>query len=132
MIRSSNPTINKKLPGRLQGYALSILWRQILDEHIGKFGFAEGYLEITRKQKEIIRLKVERIVNEDKTLNAFIKIAEDELREIESSSTKSSNFYEIKGILEKNGFRIQPFETTVEEFYTHVQTLTKQLRKTAS
>lgn len=132
LIRSRNPTIKKKLPGRLQGYALSILWRQILDEHIGRFGFAEGYIEIVRKQKEILRLRVDRIVNEDRSLNAFIRIAEDELSDLESNKSKGSNFYEIKGVLEKNGFKIHPFKTTVEEFYTHVQTLTKQLKKTAS
>lgn len=77
-------------------------------------------------------MKVDRIVNEDKSLNAFIKIAEDELSEIESASGKGSSFYEIKGALERSGFKIRPFETTTEEFFTHVETLKKQLRKTAS
>lgn len=132
LIRSKNPTINKKLPNLIKGYALAILWREILDEHLEKFGFSPGFLEIHRKQKEILRLKVDRIVNEDKSLNAFIKIAEDELSEMEFVGSKGTNFYEIKGILEREGFRINPFETSTEEFYTHVQTMCKLAKKTAN
>lgn len=113
----------------MKGYALSILWRQLLDEHVAKFGFSDSYIALARKQKENFRLRIERIVNEDKSLNAFIKITEDELIELQSGTEKGSSFYEIKGALERAGFKIHPMKTSVEEFSTHVRTLLKQLRQ---
>jgi len=109
----------------IRGYALAIIWRRILDEYIAKFGFSDNFLAIARKQKHLIRLKVQRAVNDDRSTNLFIKIAEDELKSLQSSHD-ATYFYELKGALDIAGFNINPMETSVAEFYMHLKTLSKQ------
>src|SRR3989337_1700891 len=79
LIRSENIHIEKKKVGKIRSMALGILWRKILDEFIERFGFSDSFLEIHNKEIEIGRMKVDRLVNNDKSLNAFIKIAEEQL-----------------------------------------------------
>ena len=105
-------------------YYLKIRWRKLTEEYIERFGFSDSFIEITRKQKEILRLKVQRMVDGDKSANTFIKICEEELSEMKGSEV-SGNFWELKGSLDRSGFDIRPMETTVSEFYTHVKTLMK-------
>lgn len=100
-------------------------WRFLLDEYIEKFGFSPNYLAIMRKQKEILRLITDRAVNDNKSLNAFIKIAYTELASLKKDSG-SMTFWELKGALDRAGYNINVKETSVSEFYSHIKTLSKQ------
>lgn len=128
LVRTKNVHIEKKKVGRIKSIALGILWRKLLDEFIERFGFSENFLEIARKQKEILRLKIQKATDEDKSVNVFIKIAEEELIAMQQS-IQMGNFYELKGALDRAGFYTEPMSTSVAEFYTHVQTLTKQVKQ---
>lgn len=131
LIRSDITHIEKKLPGKIQAFALAIRWRKLMDEYIARFGFSENFLEICRKEKEILIYKSKRIANNDKSQNAFIKVAERDLDELKNGAG-GGDFWELKAYLEKNGFRINPFKTSVSEFYTSLKMLSKQFKKTAS
>lgn len=122
---------DRPLPGRVRGFVLGLRWRKLMDEYVARFGFSENFLEICRKEKEILLYKAKRIANNDRTVNAFIKVAEKDLEELKKDGT-GGNFWELKAYLEKNGFRINPFETSVSEFYTSLKMLSKQFKKTAS
>ncbi len=125
LIRSKSVYINKKKTSLAKELILKKVWKDLIDEYISKFGLSEEYIDIARKQKELIRLKVERAVNGDKTLTAFIKIIEQELIELQRPR-KDTNFWELKGALDRAGFDIRPMETSVTEFFTHVRTLVAQ------
>jgi len=105
--------------------ALKILWRKLLDQYVERFGLSENILAIHRKEKEIANLMIQKISNDDRSLNLFIKIAQEELEAMKSKDEKGS-FYELKGMLDRAGFDIHPMETSAAEFYTHIQTLVKQ------
>lgn len=125
LIRSESVHIEKRKVGKLREAGLKKLWRKLLDEYILRFGFSDNFLEICRLQKEILNLKIQRGTKDDKTVNIFIKIAEEKLISLQQID-KGSNFYELKGALDRAGFDIRPMETSVAEFFTHVQTLVTQ------
>ena len=130
-MKSGKPQISISYPNKIKWYALRIQWRKLLDEYIERFGFSENFLEIVRKQKEILQFKVKRIVESDRSVNAFIKISEQELSELQKDD-KGGDFWQLKGTLDKAGFNIRPMETSVSEFYTHVKTLMNQNKRTSN
>lgn len=127
LIRTKNVHIGKKKVGFIKELALKKVWNDLTEEYISKFGFSEDYIEIARKQKELIRLKVDRAINGNKSANAFINIIEQELSELQKPRV-SGNFWKLKGALDRAGFDIRPMETCVTEFFTHVKTLMKQTK----
>lgn len=128
LIRSKSVHIEKKNVGRIQAVALKILWRKLLDEFIERFGFSDDFLEICRVQKEILNMKIQRASQNDKSVNIFIKIAEEKLIALQQTDN-GSNFYELKGSLDRAGFDIHPMETSTAEFFTHVKTLLTQAKQ---
>lgn len=127
LIKSDIVHINKKFPGKIQSKILSIQWRRLLDQFVEKFGFSDDFIESQRIIKEILRLKIQRAVNDDRSVNPMIQLAEEELA-ILKKEKKSSNFWELKGSLDRSGFNVIPLQTSVTEFYTHVHTLSKQVK----
>ena len=127
LYRSKSVYISRKKVGFVKFYFLNKLWRELQEEQIQKFGFSDDFLAICRKKKELIMLRQQKIVNDDKSVNTFIKIAEDELKEMQKDSG-GGNFWQLKGALDRARFNITPSETSVTEFYTHVQTLVKQAK----
>ena len=125
LILTKSVHINKKKVSIAKEIVLKKTWKKLTEEYISRFGFGDEFLDIARKQKELIRLKVDRAISGDRSLNVFIKIIEDELLELQKPGT-SGNFWELKGALDRAGFDIRPMETSVSEFFTHVRTLSKQ------
>lgn len=129
--KSKQLLISMALPKRIEAASLAILWRKILAEYIDKFGFSEKHLDLMRKEKEILFYRIKRAVNGDRTMNAFVKIAEEE-REAIQSDMKGGNFWEIKAVLNKSGFDIDPYKTSVSEFYSCLKLLREQSKKTST
>lgn len=74
-------------------------------------------------------MKVDRLVNNDKSLNAFIKIAEEQLASL-MKSEKGSDFGQMKSIIQKGlGFTINPMTYTVGEFYADIKLLEQQAKQ---
>ena len=110
--------------------ALSMQWRKLLDEHIARFGFPETYLDIFRKQKEILRLKIERMTSDDVSLGVFIDMAERDLKELEVvSKSGGGTFHDLKAIVELEWGHLNPMVVTVGEFYSYVKILQSRKRK---
>ena len=120
--------IEKKKVGKISGVVLGILWRKILDQFIDRFGFSDNSLEIIRKQKEIIALTVDKIANDNKSANAFIKIAEEQLKALQAND-KGMNFHELKALVELEWGHLNPMIVTVGEFYSYVKILQDRAKK---
>ncbi len=126
LVRSKSTHIHKKKPGFFRGYWLGLKWRELEEQYIARFGFSQNFLNIIRKEKELLKLKAERISNQDKTLNIFINIIQDEITAMKTDKG-GSNFYESKAYVEKGmGFRIDPLHTSVSEFYSYIEVIKKQ------
>ncbi len=130
LYRSKNIHLGKKKVCKFKFYFLNQLWRSMQDQHIEKFGFSEDFLSICRKKKEILKLREQRALFDDRSVSIFIDIAETELESMQKQGN-GGNFWELKGWLDRAGFNIIPHETSVTEFYTHVNTLSKQAKNKA-
>ncbi len=119
--------ISKKQPNWFRSYFLMLLWRELQEQHIEKFGFSDDFLSICRKRKEIIMLRKQRALHDDRSVSIFIEIAETELEAMQKQGG-GGNFWELKGALDRAGFNIIPHETSVTEFYTHLNTLINQAK----
>lgn len=129
LIKTQSIYIVKKEIPTIQRYALGVLWNKILEEFILRHGFSDQYAEIMRKTKELIKLKIQKIVNEDKSQNAFIKVCQEELNDLQSQMT-GGNFWELKVMIERQlGFAIDPMKTSTNEFYTYVKMVEKESKR---
>lgn len=116
----------------IRAYALSIVWRKLLDEYIARFGFSENFLEIIRKEKEIAMHRVKRIVDSDRSVNAFIQICQQELTELQKAG-QGGDFWQSKAFIEKGmGIKINPFECSVGEFYSYFKTIATMNKRTSN
>lgn len=130
LVRTDTLHIGKRKVNKLREIALASIWNQIMEEYIKRFGFTEEYLEIVRKQKEIAQHQMKRIITGDRTIETFIQICKNELKQMQNDMT-GSNFWELKGHIEKGmGFVINPMRVTVAEFYSYIKILEKQAKRT--
>ena len=129
LIRTKSVHISKKKPSSLKQYALAQIWKDIMNQYLSRHGFSENYLDYIRKQKEIAQYRIQRLVNDDKTMNAYIEIAEMELEELQKEM-KGGNFFELKAFVEREmGFSIDPMRTTAGEFYSYFEIVKKKPKK---
>lgn len=128
LIRTKNTHIKKKRPNKFQELYLKKLWRDLLEQFIARFGFSENILDIDAKEVEIGRLRVERLVNSDRSLGAIIEIAERELAEMKRE-TVSGNSHELKAIVELEWGYLNPMVITVSEFHSYVKILQARNKK---
>ena len=74
-------------------------------------------------------MKVDRIANKNKGLNAFISIAEDELNAMMNEG-KGGDFFELKAWVESSmRFTIDPMRTTVGEFFSYVKLIQSRAKQ---
>lgn len=100
-------------------------WEALYDGYLTRFGISDHYAKVIEKKKEIAALKVQRMETGDRTINTFIKIAEVELDELlKDNGEKQVDFFESKAQVEAViGYRIDPYRTSVTEFYSTTKTL---------
>lgn len=110
--------------GKLSNKALDIIQAQIIDN----FGISQEY-----KTALSIELKIEQLYNEmilkgKKTNQAFIEVEQIKLDELrKTQNNRDTTFTELCQVIEKRqGYRINPKDITVYEFYSYVQSLAKQ------
>lgn len=102
------------------------------EQFIKEFGFSENFLDIVRKQKEILNLKINKIVTEDKSIQTFIDVCDFELEGLRKMG-EGGNFMELKTHIEKTiGIKINPMECTVTEFYGYVKYIEKESKRTSN
>jgi hypothetical protein len=120
LVKTKNVQTNPRKRCLYKRIVLSETWRKILEQYIAKFGFSETIKEIDFLERNLGKLKIEKIVNDDSTLNALIEIEQEKIDAIKKECENiKSDFWKLKGSLDRHGFNIDPMKTSVEEFYTH-------------
>jgi len=121
--------INKPLNIYLQS-----LFTKLVDEYIKRFGIGERAQEVFDKQKELAKYVVKNIVDGADSYNlACIDIATIELNELKKESGEEQSFFEGKAMLERAlKFQIDPFKTSVSEYYSYIVALQKTTVKRSS
>lgn len=106
--------------------ALAARWKKIYDQYIFTFGFNDNFLDVLEIQKKIALLQIEWAETDDGILETFIDIEKVKL-EKKNSQLQKGDFYQLKMYLEKSlGFKINPKECTVIEFYNYIKQLDKK------
>lgn len=120
--------IEKKQPSLLRKYALRILWRELLEQYVQRFGFSESFLEAFRKEKEIVSMGFQRMASNDRSLNAFIKIAEQELAEIKNQGKRGTFDQTLASVEKFMGYSIDPARCSVSKFYSYIALMDRQAK----
>ena len=111
-------------PGKAHLGALSIIWSRVYDQYIDRFGMNDDFISYLMKQREISIMKIDRWLNDDRSLETLIDVAELELKEITENG--GSDFFETKSAMEKElGFMIDVKKCSVTEFYSYIRLLNK-------
>jgi hypothetical protein len=98
-------------------------------QYIDAFGISEQLADILSIQNEILSLKIERVITNDKTIDSFIELKELELKDKVSVKQTKTNL--IKVSIEKYlGFRLNEKEVTVVEYYNYLEALKENGRAT--
>lgn len=104
---------------------LEKVWKDLYHEYVKQFGYSDTFVEQMEKRREIAMMKIRMMVNEDRSINTFIRIAEKELEEMESDG--NMDFFTGKSLLEKSlGFHIDVHKVSVAEYYSHFQVINKE------
>lgn len=117
---------NAPEPTGAKHQALSALWDRVYDEYIERFGFSEGFLRILNKRKEITNLRNEKMQTDDLSIQTFIDVAGEELKQLIADATGKTDFYESKADMERVlGFTLNPRIVTVAEFNSYISSIKK-------
>lgn len=110
---SDNVSVGKLL--QLEG-----IYTKLMDEFTAEFGINEHLLLVLEKQIDIAKLKADFMLGEAANIT-LIEVAELELTAL-VRGVNGMGFHEVKAILEKQmGFRIDPYVTTVIEYYSYIK-----------
>lgn len=117
---------NAPAPRGPRRQALSNLWDRIYDEYIERFGFAEAFMRILNKRKEITNLRNEKMQTDDMSVQTFIDVGTEELERLIAEATGKTDFYESKADMERIlGFVLNPRVVTVAEFNSYISSIKK-------
>lgn len=122
-------SLHRRKPNKLTSVALAYLWRQILNEYIEAFGFDKQIIRQFRIEKEIALLKCEMILNKNKKLLTEIEIKKKELENVKKFTGEKSNLFQTILALNKFGYNINEFTTSVRKFYTAAKEAEAQIKK---
>jgi len=96
------------------------IYTKLMDEYTQEFGINEHLLLVLEKQIDIAKLKADFMLGAAANIT-LIEVAELELTAL-VRGVKGMGFHEVKAILEKQmGFRIDPYVTTVMEYYSYIK-----------
>jgi hypothetical protein len=95
-------------------------WENVYDQFLKEFGFSDGFEAILRKKIEIALMKCELIMTGDRSLETFIEIALEELKDLQVTMGKG-NCMEAKIAIERHfKFQINLMTTSIREFYSYL------------
>ena len=84
---------------------------------------------VIEKQNEILVLKIDKVLTEDRTLQFFIDMKELELQDL--MEVKQSGVNKSKVLIEKYlGFRLNEKEVSTKEYYEYLEALKENGRPT--
>lgn len=102
---------------------LEKVWEELYNEYIKVFGYSSSFIQITERIKKIGLLKVKMILTGDLSIENFIEIEENKLKDLQSRSVKS-DFMKTKQQIEKHlGFHLSLKEVSIREFYSYLKNM---------
>lgn len=114
--------VKRRLTTRLTEQ-LQKVWENIYNEYLSEFGFSDDFISIKQKEVEIAMLKLQFIMDGDRSHDTFIEIAEIELNDLKEGSGKS-DFMQTKIAIERTyKFQINMAKTSIREFYSYLKHL---------
>lgn len=105
-------------------------WRQLNNEYIRVFGLGDYLSRVVKKTLEIEKLRCQKIITGEESLQTMIEVREHELEIIRSGKTAGADFFETVDAIER--YRRMPLDlhkTTVRMFYTYIRDLNKKAKK---
>jgi hypothetical protein len=107
-----------KDPENTRGVNLEEAWYKVNDEYIQRYGLGDLYMRMLKKMKEKALLQLDYIETRDRFQLNLIELAEGELRAMLSNRGEGIGIREALVHLSKYmGFRLNPKEVTVSEFF---------------
>lgn len=101
-------------------------WNVTYNEYIKAFGFSDLFKQLMQKQQELARLKIEKMITGDRSLQTFIDITQIEIDDLNKRTQNPGTLHESKINIEKIvGFRIDTKNVSVREYYSYINTLKK-------
>lgn len=105
---------------------LTKVWENIYNQFFKRFGWSDEFTEITNKEVEIGIMKCDLLISKDRILLTHIEIAEYQLKEMRKATMKGS-FQQSKQAIERHyKFQINAHQTSIEDFYSYIESLKKK------
>lgn len=99
-------------------------WLLIEEEFFNQIGFGEGYFNNLRSRVKIVQLKAKYYATGNKFLKTLIRNEELKIGKgkEEEGESKGGSFTDlVAGVSKKMGFRVDPKEVSVSEFYSYLK-----------
>lgn len=97
-------------------------WANIEREYFNEIGFGDRYFNILRLRVQLAQMKARFYAGADPSLKTLIKVKEMELGKYKTGGGNGGDLVTICASLSKfMGFRINPKEVTVAEFYGYLK-----------
>lgn len=121
VIKNNDPTL-LVIEGEFKPMELIVVWEKIYSEFIDEFGLSETYLHYIRIKKKWANEMYRVWVKGEKYRQAFAEIHLEESSKLQQSN--EDTFTKDIALLSKHmGFRINPHEITVFEYYSYIKSI---------
>ncbi len=108
-----------------QNVELTKVWDLLKSEYIEVFGLGEHFKDIINLEMKIARLKLKKIIQNDASIENFIKVNEKLLIELKNKK-QEGDIYKTKQAMEKYfGIQISLITCPVREFYEYLEDFKK-------
>lgn len=108
-------------------------FRKMRDQFIDLFGVGDNQKLIYMLRRDIAVLKIDMHLTGNRSIEVFINAKEHEINMLSKEQPKTGNWLETKTHIEKfMGFRMNPKEVTVSEYYSHIAAMKKQFKPTVT
>ena len=104
------------------------VYEKLQDEIIDTFGVNQDFIKIKNKKKQIELLYCEQIRTGDLSTGWKIEMLELDIEDLQNRQIKSDLYESIIAIEKHLGFKINPKELTVFQFYKYSKTIANRLK----
>lgn len=104
-------------------------WQALYNEFYTRFGKTKEFLEYLKKQQKLTLMLIDNALEFDSARDIHIKVLENDLQKF-TDKGQAFDFYENVAVVGKfAGYRINPKEVTVSEYYGMIKTMEKQAKE---
>jgi hypothetical protein len=100
--------------------AIEMIQEQVIDN----FGISKNYHRVLNNKIRIEMMYLRQVTTKDKSNQLQINILEAENEKLQGNFSTEGMFASIVGIEKQMGFKLDPFKTTIFEFYNYAKYLT--------